>query len=45
MDYETLILARQEAGEIADECNGDCLHCLAASWCDYCDTMREECDD
>lgn len=42
MDHESMILARQEAIEVADECDGDCTHCMYWKICDLCDVSEME---
>lgn len=34
-DYEAMILARQEAQELADDCDQDCEHCVLNDYCIY----------
>lgn len=35
IDYEAMILARQEAQELAGDCDQDCEHCILNDYCIY----------
>lgn len=39
-DYEAMILARQEAWELAGDCDNDCTHCYYSEVCQYAEEGR-----
>lgn len=39
-DYEAMILARQEAWELAGDCDNDCTRCYYSEVCEYAEDGR-----